>query len=253
MQPLSAFDVVRVWELGEGKPSWYQALLMLAPAWPEASQHELASLSLGHRNALLFLLRKRLFGPKLQAGVKCPACAEVLEFELLVDQLCDTQTERFSEEVHHFTLDTVAIRFRLPNTWDIAALCGSLGGDFPPEVLAQRCVEDVRLIEENLTETDGEDDLRTSLDAATLQQLMEQIQERDPQFETRLGLDCNACQHSWSASFNMGAFLWVELSAHAKRLTEETHVLAKNYGWPERDILMMTPTRRNQYLELAVG
>jgi T4 bacteriophage base plate protein len=253
MHTLSAFDMVRVWELGEGKPSWYQALLMLAPAWPETSQQDLASLSLGHRNALLFLIRKRLFGPKLQAGVKCPACSEVLEFELLVDQLCDTQSARSSEETYDLVLDSIDIRFRLPNTWDIAALCGSLGGIFPLEVLAQRCIETVRVVETSDPNDDDEIDLKNSLDEATLQQVMEQIQEHDPQFETRLGLDCDVCKHSWSAPFDMGTFLWTEWSAHAKRLTEETHVLAKNYGWSEREILMMSPVRRNQYLELALG
>jgi len=256
MHPLSAFDIVRVWELGQGKPSWYQALLMLAPAWPEASQQELASLSLGYRNALLFLLRKRLFGPKLQAGVKCPACAEVLEFELLVDQLCDTQSQRLHEESHHLALEERLIRFRLPNTWDVAALCGAIGGDFPPEVLAQRCIQSVSIkdtLNASTHDADDEIDLKASLNEMDLQQVMEQIQECDPQFETRLGLDCDACQHSWSAPFDMGTFLWVELSAHAQRLTEEAHVLAKNYGWSERDILMMSTFRRTQYLELAVG
>lgn len=46
----SAHDIVRIWELGQDKPGWYQALLVPAAAFPECAHGELADLALGMRN-----------------------------------------------------------------------------------------------------------------------------------------------------------------------------------------------------------
>jgi hypothetical protein len=53
MHPLSASDIVRIWERGQGKPYLEQAMLLLSAIFPEMERDELADLSIGQRDAFL--------------------------------------------------------------------------------------------------------------------------------------------------------------------------------------------------------
>jgi hypothetical protein len=46
-------------------------------------------------------------------------------------------------------------------------------------------------------------------------------------------------------------FLWAKINAVARRLLHEVHILAQVYHWSEAEILALTPTRRQFYLEMA--
>ena len=47
------------------------------------------------------------------------------------------------------------------------------------------------------------------------------------------------------------SFLWTEIEAWAWRMLSDVHTLARAYGWGERDILALSPTRRQFYLEMG--
>jgi len=68
-----------------------------------------------------------------------------------------------------------------------------------------------------------------------------------------LELSCPVCRQNWRLSFDIGAFLWAEINSLAKRLLREVHTLARAYGWREADILSMSATRRQAYIELVLG
>jgi hypothetical protein len=53
--------------------------------------------------------------------------------------------------------------------------------------------------------------------------------------------------------FEIGTFLWTELAAQAKRLLREIAALARVFGWSEAEVLSLSATRRQIYLELAGG
>ena len=72
----------------------------------------------------------------------------------------------------------------------------------------------------------------------------------DPFGDIRLTLECPACRRSWELMFDIGAFVWREIDAWARRLLREIHALAKAYGWSEHSILEMSAERRSAYLEL---
>jgi hypothetical protein len=65
-----------------------------------------------------------------------------------------------------------------------------------------------------------------------------------------LGLHCPLCSHSWQALFDIASFFWTEISAHARRLLREVDALARAYGWSEAEILGLSASRRQAYLEL---
>jgi hypothetical protein len=53
MQPLSAWELLTVWEQGLAKPPVQRALMLLAAASPGESLDELAGLSIGQRDGRL--------------------------------------------------------------------------------------------------------------------------------------------------------------------------------------------------------
>jgi hypothetical protein len=75
----------------------------------------------------------------------------------------------------------------------------------------------------------------------------------DAQANIQVELDCPSCRRSWTATFDILAFFWTELDAWAQRLLAEVDKLASAYGWREADILAMSATRRNIYLNIIAG
>ena len=65
------------------------------------------------------------------------------------------------------------------------------------------------------------------------------------------GFECPACDHRWSTVFDIASYLWSEIHAWAKRLLRTVDTLARTYAWREADILALSPSRRQIYLELA--
>jgi hypothetical protein len=64
---------------------------------------------------------------------------------------------------------------------------------------------------------------------------------------------CPACGQRWTEVLDIASFFWRELNSFAKRLICEVDILARAYGWPEREILNLSPARRAMYLELVTG
>jgi hypothetical protein len=75
--------------------------------------------------------------------------------------------------------------------------------------------------------------------------------EADPQADVHLAATCSECGHQWPAIFDIASFLWKEISASAVHLMGAVHTLASAYGWNERDILDMSPGRRQRYVEMV--
>jgi hypothetical protein len=130
------------------------------------------------------------------------------------------------------------VRFRLPTGADL------------DEVATERDVERaaLRLLEACLIDVPaGGGRLPESVAAA----VAERMAQADPQADVSLGLRCDACDGTWTAPFDVVAFLWSEVEAWAWRLLTDVHRLASAYGWSERDVLALGPRRRQIYLELA--
>jgi hypothetical protein len=238
METPAAKDLVRVWELGQDRPPWFRALLMLAPALPGVTFQDLSAMTIGRRNIHIFHLRRRLFGDTLAAMVQCPRCEQLSEFAAGVADLCPHeavsqiagQAELFSVEV-----EGRLARFRCPNSDDLAAL----GVAVEPVIL------DPPLIGRCIDTTAGE----VEHSPALIEAVTDACYDCDPQVELHLDLDCAECGHGWSAPFDCVGFLWTEVANLARSLLRDVHVLAAAYGWREADILAMSGARRGFYLD----
>ncbi len=243
MQSLSASNVIRIWELGQNQHPVDRALLILSFACPEKSLEQLISLTVGQRDAHLLKVRELTLGSQLNGSASCPHCQERLEFDFQVADILLVDPTQVIEQEYSLTAEGFDLRFRLPNSQDLASIVGCEDSQKAKSLLIQRCLLQASCDNQLL--------VYQELPSIAIAKLTEQMAECDPQAEIQLALDCPACEHSWIAWFDIVDFFWTELTAKAKRLLQEVHMLARFYGWREADILSMSAVRRQSYLEMV--
>mgnify|MGYP001358306310 CR=1 FL=1 len=258
----TAAALLDVWESGLAKTSVDRLLVLLAAAHPEEPAKALAELSIGERDGRLLRMREALFGSRLPNTTRCPACSERLEWEsdvadlfvrspaLTGDPVTVSQdtAESIQPTSRRSELELAAegcrITFRLPNSDDMIALSGQFDVEQARNQLLERCVIAA-------SATDGAPLQLADLPQATLEGLVREMERSDPQANLQIDMTCSACGHSWQVAFDIGSFLWAEIDAWAKRTLRAVDVLARTYGWREAEVLNMSPTRRQIYLEMA--
>ncbi|GAB4578147.1 MAG: hypothetical protein Fur0022_08800 [Anaerolineales bacterium] len=238
MRPLSASQLLTLWETGLSQPPLLRALSLLRTVYPDTPLETLATLPIGERDSRLLTLRAITFGPQLNSLARCPKCRERLELTFDVDNIrteakCDHETLNLSVENYDVT-------FRLPNTLDLIALTDHHRPD--SRGLLERCL---------FTATHaGTPCPVRELPEAVVQAIAEKMSTADPQAEVLLALTCPTCQQEWQATFDILSYFWMEIHAWAQRILREVHLLAARYGWSETYILALTPLRRAMYLQM---
>ena len=242
MRALSSSELLSVWERGWAQSPGQQALTLLASACPDVPADALGRLSVGRRDALLLTLRERLFGSLLVGLAVCQNCGQRLELTFGAGEIRATQAEEPAETLS-LNADGYRVEFRLPNSHDLVAVSDCPDGPSARGLLLDRCL--LR------ASRNGELTVPDQLPASLVQAVTQRMAAADPQADVSLALACPHCRHQWQAAFDIVSFLWSEINAWAQRILREVHVLASAYGWREADILALSPTRRQLYLELA--
>lgn len=230
--------LLRAWEQGCSQSLPLRALTLLAATGLEAG--EVAQRSVGQRDSCLLKLRRRLFGDAVQAATRCPDCQCWVEVAFGIDALLDVDGSAAAEE-HSLDVEDFHIRWRLPHGRDLAELAGEEPASFRRQLL-ERCLLEVRDPCRQLVPAEWPEVVETAVCAA--------MADADPHADIRLATHCPECGHDWEALFDITSFLWSELDAWANALLHEVHRLAGAYGWSERAILELEPSRRRRYLEL---
>lgn len=242
MRGLAAYEILTVWEEGLERLPFERAFSLLVAACPEEKPEELENLSVGQIFARLTQLRETMFGPHITAQAICDACGEQLDLTFETsDILRPSDVEppnAFSAKIGRHDLT-----WRLPNGRDLLALEACPNIDKAAQTLLARC-----LLKASRR---GKERQAQQLPEKIVDSVAGRMTEADPQADTLLSLTCPACQRQWPAVFNIAVFLWTELSALAKRLLREIHLLAGAYGWSEAEILAMSPQRRQNYLAMV--
>jgi hypothetical protein len=202
----------------------------------------LAHFSIGQRDTLLLTLHERIFGPRLASLAICSGCGEQLELAFdAADIRAAPEVE--PDEAMWLSIGDYEVRFRLPNSLDLAAVAGSSDPCATRTRLLERCT----LAARHGDEATSADQLPGEVVAA----MVEQMAKVDPQADIRLRLTCPECGQQWQATLDVLSYVWTELDAWAHRMLREVHVLALAYHWREVDILAMSPWRRRYYLEMV--
>lgn len=238
----STQEIVRAWEWGEPRHPIDRGLVLLDLAWPGAERPDLASLSIGQRNAILLDLRARLFGPTMRSFVSCPTCSAALGLELPVAGLRGDDLPP-TDPLYDLKVKDMVLQVRLPDSRDLAALvaAGSLGD--ARGRLVRRCIVSAT--------HDGLSVPIDSLPMEIIAALADEMHALEPPAALMLGLTCAECGHAWSAALDIVSYLWSEVSRTARQLLREVHDLARAYGWAEDAILALSDARRRQYLEMV--
>lgn len=244
---MAAAELLDVWERGLQQPLSTRMLALLARGLPDIDAHDLAALPVGRRDAYLLELRERLFGPELTLVASCPRCGEKTESHVRVAELriqADDGAPALHQADHSVDCDGYRIGFRLPSSEDLLALPADAESDVARRILLRRCLRDVRA-------ADGAPIDADALSDEVVAQVGAAMAAADPQADLELSLACPACGGTWLVMFDIATVLWKEIQAWAKHTLRGVHALARAYGWREIDILAMSPTRRQIYLELA--
>lgn len=236
--------LLQAWESLHGATSTERSLGLLSAVWPELDHAQWRQVSIGDRDACLFLLQESLFGAELQTVGVCPNCSERLESRFMVRDVC-TPSAWLPQPHEPLQLahDGYRVRFRLPCSGDLLDLPAGTQTDAAAAALLQRCV-----IEAHLDDTPI---ASPALPVEVQQRLSETMAEQDPLADLQVAVNCPACGHVWSAALDIAAYLWSELDDWAQDLLVEVHMLARHYAWSERDILAMSAVRRRFYLDLV--
>lgn len=243
MRALSTHDVLALWEAGQDLHPVDRGLLLLAAACPERSHDELADAALGARDRWMLSLRERMFGPSLLGFSSCAECGERWELALSVTELRRMMGSDEDPAEGQFDDAGVAVRYRLPNSRDLAAVANASHAESGRRLLAERCILEATCEGRALPPRELRD--------ATIDRLAEHMSAADPGAELLLDTRCPGCGQCSEILLDIGAFLWAELGALSRALLREVHQLAHAYHWSEAAILAMSTRRRRAYLELS--
>jgi hypothetical protein len=84
-----------------------------------------------------------------------------------------------------------------------------------------------------------------------LDALSRHMETLDPGASVSFALDCPQCATHWQAPLDVGEMLWQKVRAAAERVLLDIDMLARAYGWTEREVLRLSPLRRAAYLQMV--
>ncbi len=226
---LDAQALLTLWERAVHDHPVDRALSMLA-ALSRLPVRDLARLDIGRRDALLLQCRAGLFGEDIAGFAHCPQCSCAVEVSITPPDDADPALSAGEHNSWFALPGPGGIECRLPTSLDLAAIAGCDEVEVARHLLRTRCIRSADALDE------------TAYAAAEAE-----IAERAGVAALTVDLDCPSCGHAWSLDLDIAAFLWDELKAVAARLLREVDVLARRYGWSEREILGLSEARRYQY------
>lgn len=239
MTQLEAAATLDLWQAADGRPPVERALVLAAGDVEEPAA--LAWLTLGSRDARLLELHAALGGRLLDAAAPCPACGELAEFS--VDPAELAAVEDRAADPGPIEADGFVVSWRPLDSGDLAAATDAGDATSAESVLLSRCVLAATGPDGEVTATDLPERVLDALESALL--------AADPLSEVLAGVECPACGTEFVVDVDVAGFVWAELRARALALLREVHVLARAYGWTEREVLALGDRRRAAYLELA--
>src|SRR5688500_17379734 len=247
MNAPTAGELLTLWEQCLPLAPIGRAVAMLELTRPGEGHDAVAAWPIGVRDMQLLRLRARAFGGHLTGITPCPNCGEAVELAIAANDLLASGAASAPAAMDELTVDREGyhVSHRLPTSADMAALSGAMPGVDLERALISRCLQ--------WAEQNGRPVAADDLPAEVVDAIAESIAANDPMSQIEFACACPGCGNGWLALLDVPAFLWAELDDFAKHLLRDIHVLASGYGWPESDILVLTPLRRQIYLDMVAG
>lgn len=234
----SAIDgdtLLALWERALAQPAAWRADILIGDAISRPP-------TLGERNTRLAVLHAHLFGREFELLSHCPACATVAQFSGDCGALADAMPAEIAA-THHIVVDGHLIEFRLPTAEDVHAASLHEDEEEFAFALLERCMI--------ACTHDGQSESPQCLPPAVLDALSQRMEALDPAASVSFALECPQCAAHWDARLDLAQLVWQKLKAAAERLLLDVDTLARHYGWTERDVMALSPTRRAAYVQMA--
>ena len=240
MHAITTPELLNFWERNLNCTMIQRALDLLCCASPEMKPEVIAGLNIGERDARLMVLREWLFGSKFLNISQCPVCSEQIEWETGIN---DIRMQWPNDEAvpgkYQLKKDGYTIGFRLPDSNDLAAVFADAG----PEKLFEKIVFDCKFKSKSFAVD--------QLPEKILEAIDNRIVEENPQADIIMNITCPDCTHQWDMQFDIVSYLWEEINSWARHILQDIDSIAQAYGWPEQDILNMSPARRQIYSNMV--
>lgn len=244
MQTISATALLNFWERNMNQTLIHRAIDLLCCAYPEMKVEEIARLSIGERDARLLLLRRLLFGPHLQNMAECPGCSARIVWENdIQDILLQLPSPNASRGEYLLEEEGYNIFFRLPNSFDLLEVIAGEIKNANPEKLLEKLILDCKYMAEPC--------LVEKLPGNIINALDQKIEDENQQADILMDLKCPNCSHQFEMQFDIVSYIWNEINTWARHLLQDIGTLARAYGWSEKEILELSPARRQIYLDMA--
>jgi len=229
--------------LGDAAPQGIDDRLerLMAVVQPADGAQPWRKQSLGAVTRAVLNARVEVIGETLECVATCPDCAESMSMEVTVSELCVALTPPATVQIRH---DGIAVVGRAPTASDlaVAASQGSFGA--ARQSLIESCIVAAAKL-------DGTPIPIADLAAAAIDAIGRAIDEADPLVDPSFALTCPECNDAFSASLDAASLVYGELAARGAELLYQVDALALRYGWSESEILSLSASRRDRYLELA--
>ena len=233
--------IVEIWGKSYNQHYLESALTILYSVFPQKSKKDFARMDIGIRNFFLYQIREKLFGKNINFLISCPNCGEKLEseFELQNEISFDKNSEA---ELFEFLSEGYNIKYRLPNSFDLASASICKDVNSAREKILNCCINE---------SYQGNDQIPPSkLPEEIILELSEEMSDKNPYSETLLNLTCQACKHTWTTVLDIALFLFKEIDFYAQNILRDIHLLASAYHWSEEEIINMNVNRKNWYINL---
>lgn len=239
---LEAETLLTLWECGQRAPAGARGEALLRASFVGAA----TVLTVGERNARLIELHARLFGRVIELLSRCPACGTAVQFSSDCETLAAQARPALADSSpHRLEASGYQIEFRLPDSADVAGASSAEDEEDFARRLLDRCV---------LACThEGNHVPVRQLPMAALDALSRHMELLDPGASVSFALDCPQCAMRWQAPLDLGQMVWQKVRAAAERLLLDVDVLARAYGWTEREVLSLNPLRRAAYLQMVTA
>jgi hypothetical protein len=197
-----------------------------------------SALPLTDLDTLLFLIRQAICGDLIRAEARCPVpgCGARIDVAFHTSDYLAHHTPRVPANVvpegmeAWYRLRDTALRFRVPTGADLIAV---MGEPRPARALIQRCVDP------------------PDVPARLLRRIERAMEALAPVLSRDVLGSCPECGRTIPLYFDHQRFCLHELQDSAALVYEEIHLLARQYGWSQAEILALPRHRRAAYAEMV--
>lgn len=246
---LDAAAILALWERGERAEAIERASLLAA--WGSAEGEGSGPMSLRARSEQIVRLRRATFGDRLDAVAECPNCTAEAEFSLSCAAIeREVATSQARLEWAHGPFKA---RLRELTVADLRRIATELRSQ-PDRAGDERLAIDALLgASISRLERDGVATTLDELPDTARAGLVACVDAAHDAADLRVELRCPGCDATRTVRLDLGEYVWAEVAAAAERLLGEIHLLARSYGWTEREIMTLASVRRAAYVSRCSG